>query len=156
MRLGEYLLTVAVLSCAVGVLEYLYYPSRARDAAAICASVILVHALLSPVLSFAASLSDGSPIIEVLPPTDIPFEDAYKETAEEAFGEGIRKLVCANYGLSAEDVSVSVEGFDITEMTAKRVKVTLSGTASLSDHRGMEAYLNGLSLGKCEVRIRIG
>ena len=156
MRLGEYLLTVAVLSCAVGVLEYLYYPSRARDAAAICASVILIHALLSPVLSFASSLPDGLPPLDTLVPSDIPFDDTYEKTAEEAFREGIRKFVCANYGLSAEDVSVSVEGFDITKMTAKRVKVTLSGTASLSDHRGMEAYLNGLSLGECEVRIRIG
>lgn len=154
--MGEYLLCVTAISITVGVLEYLYYPSKSKDAAKVCASVILIHALLSPVLSFAASLPEGLPSFDTQVPSDIPLDDTFKKTAEVAFKEGIIKLLCASYGLDAEDISVSVEGFEVTEMSARRVKVTLSGAAALSDHRGMEEYLNGLSLGECEVRIRIG
>ena len=152
----NYLLTVAALSCAVGVIEYLFYPSKAKEAARICSAVILVHALLSPVLSFAASLSEGLPSFDLQPPTDIPFEDTYEKTAEDAFKEGICKLLCANYGLKPENVSVFTEGFEVSTMKAQRIIILLRGEAALCDHRGMEAYLDSLSIGACEVRIRIG
>ena len=156
MLLGEYLLTVAFVSSVVGVLEFLFYPSAGKEAARLCAAVVIIHAFLSPVLSFAASFPEGTDIFGDLEQPDIPFEDSYSEVAEEAFLEGICKLLCSRYGLDAEHVSVSAESFDVKEMRARRVTVLLSGTAALADYRGIEAYLNGLSLGNCEVRIRIG
>ena len=154
--MADYLWTVALASLFIGVLEYLCYPSKTKDAARLFASVVLIYSLLSPVLVFASSLGDGIPPFEIEEPSDIPLGGTYEKVAEEAFKEGICKLLYTNYGVEAEDTAVSVEGFQLDEMKARRIVIVLSGKAALSDRRGMEQYLNGLGLGECEVRIRIG
>lgn len=155
MRLPSYLFSVAVASFVVGILEFLSYSSKTKESARLCASVILIHALLTPVLSFAASISD-SPSFDFSIPGDIPYDDAYEKTAKDAFKDGISKLICSKYELKPENVTVSVRGFNVSELRAEEIVVLLSGSAALSDARGIESYLNGLSLGKCEVKIRIG
>ena len=155
MPLPDYLISVAVAAFVVGILEFLSYSSKAKESARLCAAVILIHALLTPVLSFAASISD-SPSIDLQVPGDIPYDSVYEETAKDAFKDGICKLLCSKYELDQENVTVFVSGFDVSKMCAEQIVVLLSGSAVLSDARGMESYLNGLSLGNCEVRIRIG
>ena len=154
--MGEYLITVAFVSSAVGVLEFLFYRSRGGGAARFCACVILTHAIIAPALSLAASLPDRVPLLEDVEMPDIPHGDTFGQIAEEGFEEGVCKLLCANFGFDEENVSASAVGFEPSEMRAERIVVLLSGSAALSDYKSVEAYLNGLSIGNCEVRIRIG
>ncbi len=154
--MADYLWTVALASLFIGVLEYLCYPSKTKDAARLFASVVLIHSLLSPVLVFAAAFSDGIPSFEIEEPSDLPLGGTYEEVAEDAFIEGICKLLYTKYEIKAEDATVSVDGFRLDEMKARRIVIVLSGKAAFSDHRGIEQYLNGLDLGECEVRVRIG
>ena len=156
MRLRDYFLTVVLASSVIGILEFLCYPSKAKDAARIFASVVLIHALLSPILAFAGEIKDGMPSFDIDPSPDTEFGETYEKVAKEAFEEGICKLLYTEYSLDGQNVEVHAEGFKLTEIRADRITVILSGKGALADHRGMEEYLDGLRLGDFEVRIRIG
>lgn len=154
--MADYLWTVALASLFIGVMEYLCYPSKTKDAARLFAAFVLIHSLLSPILLFASTLSDGIPQFEFEDPSDHPLDGTYERVAREAFQEGICKLLYTKYGIDTQDAAISVDGFRVDEMKARRIVIVLSGKATLADHRGIEEYIDGLGLGDCEVRIRIG
>jgi hypothetical protein len=155
MPLSDYLITVALISVTVGILDYLSYPSKMREAVRIFASVIIIYALITPVLTFVNRIPDNGNLGIQLP-SELPNNGTYETVAKQAFENGICKLLYTKYGIDDEDVSVSAQGFDVREMRAERIVVILSGRAALVDYRGVEEYISGLSLGNCEVKIRIG
>ena len=152
----DYFLTVVLAAAVIGILDFLSYPSKVKDAARIFTSVVLVHALLSPILVFAGEINDGMPSFDFDLSTETELDGTYENVAKEAFEKGICKLLYTEYGLEEQSVEIYAEGFKLIDMRADRISVILSGKGALADHRGIEEYLDGLGLGDFEVRIRIG
>lgn len=152
----DYLASIAVASCLVGILEYLSYSERTKSVVRLCASILLLHAVLTPVLGLCSSLKDGS----FAPDFGIVGEEIsggeYEAVAEEAFCEGICKLLYTKFGVKSENALVRAEGFDFEKMRAERITVILSGAGALADQRAIREYISELGLGECEVIIRIG
>ena len=153
--MAEYIGTLVFVAMAVGILEFLSYGARSRKTARLCASVLLIHSVLTPLLGAALSLGEGD--------IDLDFDcgegyiqGEYESAAETAFGEGIYRLLVSEYGIKREDASVNVYGFDFEKMRAERIVIILSGAGALADRRTIAQYITESGLGECEVRIRIG
>lgn len=117
--------------------------------------IILLFAVISP----AVSLVNGAAELDIDGLLgsygDTGGENLYEQTAEEAFCDGIERLVCDEYSLSDDDVEVRVFGFDVTKMYADKIKIILSGSASYADSRAISAYVRECGLGDCEAELEI-
>ena len=114
-----------------------------------------------PVVAFVSDIADGMLRLEIDEIVDglggsVTEDGEYKRVAEEAFSEGIRRLVADRYGISTDKVEVYVFGYDFENMRADKIKVVMRGAAGLKDLRLVEEYLNGLNMGECEVRSDFG
>ena len=159
--MAEYFVSVTVISAFLGLLSYLSYPTVSDKTVKFASSVLLLYTVAMPIGAFVSDLSDGSVKIEIDEIIDglgeTVIEDAeYKKVAEEAFREGIEKLIRDKYGVGSNMMDVYIYGYDFENMSAERITVIMKGTAVLKDFRLIEDYLNGLNLGKCEVKSQIG
>ncbi len=151
--MGEYLLSVVVMSAFVGVIDYFSYPSGTQKTVKASAALILIYTVIVPVLSIASSLGeirdDFMDIFEV----EVDTEGEYLKVSEEAFCEGVRELVASEFSIPKSDVRVSAFGFDFSQMRAKTIKITLFKEAFFADWRGIQQYIKGLGIGDCEVNV---
>ncbi len=117
--------------------------------------IILLSAVITPAISLACEIADFD-IDAILDSSETEGgENVYEQTAEDAFCRGVEKLICDEYSLSADNVEVRVFGFDITRMCAAKIKIILSGSASLADSRAICAYVRECGLGDCEAELEI-
>lgn len=117
------------------------------------------------VLLFYTVLLPLAPLVEELDPDEI-FEnirlegdfgdEEYEKVAEEAFCDGIRSLICEEYGVLEDEVRVAILGFDFKNMTAERIRITLLGRASLKDYKAIERYVESFGEWECDAEIEIG
>lgn len=143
------------MSALLGIISYLSYQDGSDSTMRLAASVLLIYTALTPVMSFISDGKGGK--IDAIFESDIGqnFDggEEYIEVAEDAFKDGISKLIFTKYGVNEEDSEIFVFGFDFEKMRAERICVVLRGVGALSDLRGIESYINGLGLGKCEVTV---
>ena len=92
------------------------------------------------------SVTDGNYEIEADP----------SAVAEEAFADGIKTAIADKFLLNKEDISLKIKDFDMKSMRCAEIVIFLSGSAVLSDYRGIEAYINSLGMGECRVEIQLG
>ena len=120
-------------------------------------SLLLLYTVASPIVTVIADIGDISidSIVESAPEPDTDDPEYYK-VAEEAFCEGIRKMVCESHSIGADDVAVYAFDFDFKSMSAKTIKIILSGSAAYADARGIAATVSDAGLGECEVELEIG
>ena len=159
--MGEYLGAVVVTSAVLGLLSYISYPSESEKTVKFAASVLLLYTALTPLLSFAGRVVEGGyesleDIIEDLGGVSYESDEEYKAVAEQAFKEGIFKLLSTKYSVSEESADVFVYGFDFQEMRAEKIKILLYGNGVTADFRAIENYITESGLGFCEVNVRIG
>lgn len=113
--------------------------------------IILLSSLLAPTLGMIGGLADIT--------LDIPYygEEGYGdpvgEVAGEAFCDGVRVLVCEEFGLTYGHVSVRTSGFRMSDMSAEKIYITLRGTAALADSRAISEYVSVRMGCECEVNI---
>lgn len=158
MYLGEYLGAVVVMSAILGVISYVSYPSASEKTVKFAATVLLLYTALTPIMSFALKVTDGS-LDGYFDGLDVekPQENGeYLEVAEEAFKEGIYKLLFTRYGIKEEEAEIFIFGFDFRNMRAERIKILLYEGGALADFRGIESYITESGLGECEVNIKVG
>ena len=119
-------------------------------------SLLLLYTVASPIVTVIADIGDISidSIVESAPEPDTDDPEYYK-VAEEAFCEGIRKMVCDSHSVNAGDVAVYAFGFDFKSMSAQTIKIILSGSAVYADARGIAAEVSDAGLGECEVELEI-
>ena len=89
-----------------------------------------------------------------IPETSLQQQDAegLSGVMEAAFCEGILRAVSERFSISAEEISVSTEGFSYSEMKAEKIRILLTGKARRADLRGIRQYVEE-NYGKCEVEI---
>ncbi len=149
----EYALSLFATCALLGALSLIVYKKDGDATERFGMGVLLAAALILPLPGIIGavgdSLSGGLPSVEI-------GEGEYLAVAEEAFSEGIRRAVCQKFSLAEDSVEVKVTGFILSEMRAEKIKITLSGVAALADYKAIESYLEGQSLGECEVRLDVG
>ena len=158
MYLAEYLGAVVVMSALLGMISYVSYPSGSERAVKFASSVLLLFTALTPILGFAADIQDLADKDITIDLGDVSngADKEYAKVAEEAFKDGISKLLFTKYGIEEGEADVYIYGFDFEKMKAERIKILLTEKSVFSDYRGIEEYLTESGLGECEVNVRIG
>ena len=159
--MAEYFVSVTVVSAFLGLLSYLSYPSASDKTVRFASSVLLLYTVAMPIGTLISGISDGSVKTEIdgiidSAGSNVTDSGEYKKVAEEAFREGIKKLITDKYGVSGDKVDVYVFGYDFENMRADKINVVMKGKAALKDFHAIEDYLNGLNMGKCEVKSEFG
>jgi hypothetical protein len=148
--------STAITACVfISVALGLAHP-RMRSVTALGAGVLIICVILLPLVDIFSDFDINSTLDGLV--NDMKYEDMSDDAIELAFEQGIAEAVAERYGTDRAHVSVAVDGFDMSALTAERIYVTLSGKAALLDYKSIEAWLvdeftNG---GECEVRIRLG
>ena len=152
----EYFISIIFMSFAAGLASFVSYPSAMEKCAKAAISLLVMFVVITPLLSLVGSIGDidFDELKENIITED--GEGEYIKTAEKAFELGIKRLLSDKYGLSEDEVSVFIIGFDFEKMRAEKIKITLSGRAALSDYRSIEEYVEKNNLGECEVNISLG
>lgn len=158
MHLDNYVISVVVMSAILGFTSYAAYPGSASGATKFAASVLLLYVAVMPIGAIFTSIRDGTfDSLDALPEMpQIEENGEYLEAAEEAFREGISKLLFTKYGINPENATVKTEGFDFRNMRCERILITLRGSGTLADFRGIEEYISESGLGECEVSASFG
>ncbi len=157
MSLGEYFVPLIIISALVGIMSHLSYRGASDRVLRFAVSVLVLYTALFPVLGVVGELSstDFESIFEDIRSETDSGSAEYIKVSEEAFKEGICKLLVTKYNIKSENIRIYVFGFDFEKMRAEQVKILLSGKSALADTRRIEEYLNSLSLGKFEVNIEL-
>ena len=117
-----------------------------------------MYTALTPILSFVSGVT-GSELKDYIggfEQNGAQTDGEYAVVAEQAFKEGISKLLFTKYGIEEENADIYVFGFDFERMCAEKIKIVLSHKSAFSDFRGIEDYITESGLGECEVNIKIG
>ena len=156
--MGEYLVPVVVMSAVLGMISFLSYPSPSEKTVKFATTVLILYTALTPLFSFVSNLSGNSikDYIGNLEYGGAESDGEYAKVAEEAFKEGICKLLYTKYGIDKNSAEVHVFGFDFKNMRAERIKILLYNKGAFSDFRAIEEYITEQGLGLCEVNIQIG
>lgn len=152
--MGSYLISIVVMTAFVGLISYISYPGVSEKAIRVVSAVLLIYTVALPIVSFSGRLSDGDflgGISDSFPGDAELGEETYIEVAKAAFADGICEMIYSKYGIKKENIKVYVFDLDFERMVAGKIKIVLTGKSALSDWRGIEQYINGSGLGKCEV-----
>ena len=152
--LREYFIGVMLLITLISVALAVVHP-RQKSATVFAAGVILICAVMLPIVDIIKGYGGNFNIDEYLNLTE-DYQSA--DMVEAAFEEGIRLYIADEYRVDAGDVTVRVDGFDLSSLRAERIYVTLSGKAALLDYKSIEEELirEFTQDGECEVSVRIG
>lgn len=154
----EYITSVIAACAIVALGGFISYSDEGGTSRAMrsALSLLLLYTVASPVVSVVSNLGDVTldSIVEYEPPVDTSDPEYYR-VAEQAFCEGIQKMVCEQYAISAEDIEVCAFDFDFKSMSARKIKIILSGDAVYADSRGISATVSDAGLGECEVELEL-
>lgn len=145
------LIFVSFVALALG----LAHP-KLKSATSFCAGVLLICAIMLPLVDIFKDF-DNEYFIEQLI-KDTQYEAYTDDVIESAFEDGVRKYISDKHRIDEKCVAVMADGFDMEKMTAKRIYVTLSGMAALSDYKSIEEEIRRefTDEGECEVSVKIG
>lgn len=118
-------------------------------------AVLLFYTVVIPLVPLVKDF-DPTEFFENIKLESIEGGEEYEEIAEEAFCDGIRRIVCERYAIGEENVRVAAEDFDFKNMTAEKIRITLSGRASFKDYKAIELYVESFGGWECDVKIEIG
>lgn len=150
----EYLIAVVLITALVALCSHFLSGTDAAGYGRLSLGIVLLWAVLSPLVSLLSAL----PALPSLPELSVPETDTplYEQYAEEGFCEGLALAVEERFGISAEQISVRAEGFDVMKMRAQRIYILLRGKAVFADSAAIAAFVEDEGLGECEVEIEIG
>lgn len=154
MYLSEYCALVVLVSGLVSFLELISYSGGKEKGERLAVSVILIYLVISPLVPLVESAKDFD-ISEILKEEQTLSGGAYLDVGENAFRDGIGKLLFEKWGIEENESVISVIGFDFNSMRAERIIITLLSKGVFSDFHEIESYIEKMGLGKCEVRYAV-
>ncbi len=152
--MSEYFASVVLISSLVAFFELFSYSGGEEKGEKLAVSVIMIYLIISPLLPIVEGLSDFD-ISEITSAGEELEDGAYLDVGEEAFREGIAKLLSEKWGLEKNKTVVTVVGFDFNQMKAERIIITLLSKGITVDFHEIEAYIEEAGLGECEVKYAI-
>ena len=152
----EYVLGLVAISSIVGICSFISYGDAEDKYLKIASSLLIVYSIALPVVTLVKDAFRYDFYVDL---PDI-VADSINDTqlsgdAEAAFCEGIKEYICADFSLSADEVSVKAFGFDVINMRAEKIKVILRGKALLADNRAIAEEIEAGGLGECEVELSV-
>ena len=152
--LNGYFAGVITLVIFAAVLLEITHP-HLKAVTGIGVGAVVICAVLLPLVGIIQDIDLDNVLDDIYDGIDY---DATDSAIELAFEDAVVQYVADEYGVPSECVSVRVDGFDISTLTAQRIYVTLSGKAVLIDYKRMEEELSArfTECGECEVSISIG
>ena len=152
--MSEYFAAVVLISSLAAFFELFSYSGGEEKGEKFAISVIMIYLVISPIAPLFEGLSDFD-ISEFLESEEAISGGAYLEVSEDAFREGIEKLLIEKWGLEKNKTAVAVIGFDFNKMKAERIIIRLLSNGAAVDFREIEAYIEEAGLGECEVEYAI-
>ena len=131
----DYLTTLLLVSAVTAVLSVLPSEGPVKKAAALALSLSVLSAVVLPLPSLLAGRDgDLSDLLAELRGETVAGSDWLKNETLSATAEGIREHLCREYGLSSDELTVTVEG-DLIDNTVILARVTLwlTGRAAAAD-----------------------
>lgn len=154
--MAEGIFALLAFSVSIGVATLLAYNENGRKMIAFTGGVLFFFLLTSQITGLVGELSDfdiGEYMEEIK--TDFKIEGEYEAVAEEAFCDGIARLLHEEFEIDKNDVKITAQGFSFETMSATRVKILLLGKAIFKDYRRIEERLNTLGIGSFSVEVNI-
>ena len=153
--LKEYFEGVMILASFVALVVGVSHP-RLKSATNFSAGVLIMCAILLPLVGIIKDIDKKYSIDDLF--SVIEYEDTTDGAIELAFEEGIALYIVDKYDVKSEDVLVMADGFDIENMRAERIYITLSSRAALLDYKKIEEEIAKEFTygGECEVSLEIG
>ena len=138
------------LAAVVAIASAISYDGERASYMRFLLGAVLVSGICLPVLNFVRdfSLSDYT--------VDVGEGDASavsRETLAASFCDAIERAVAEEFSLDSESVSVTCRGFDLGTCSAEKITVLLTGSAALSDIRGIRNFCEEISSADAEVKI---
>ena len=152
--LSEYFTTIVVISSLLGFFELFSHSGGEDKGERLASSVIVLYLIIAPLLPIVEGLSDFD-FSDLSGEVGALTGGAYVEVSEDAFREGIERLLFDKWGLDESAAVVSVFGFDFNEMKAELIMIKLLSRGASVDFREIEAYIEKSGLGECEVEYAI-
>ena len=149
-----YLISVLLICALVSLASHFLCETAAARYGRLALAVVLLWAVISPLSDLISGLSEFPSLPDF--PAEEGVDPLYEARAREAFCEGVCAAVCEKFSLSASDVSVRAEGFDVQAMRAEKIFVLLKSKGIFSDSFAIAAFVEAEGLGECEVEIEIG
>ena len=149
----EYMTSVFAVSALLSILSLVAYRSSLESVRRLAFGMILLSVVAAPAVKGISELSGLDPDM-LIPKFELDSDSA--ELYETAFAEGVADAVCEKFELVRSEVRVLADGFSSEDWRARKIRVILSGRASLADVSGIERFINRLDIGECEVEIEIG
>lgn len=152
--MSGWLLGLLPLAALVAAVSFLAYGEGEHSAT--------VRFALSAILLSAAVLSAVGAAGELLPQLPGTGEGSLPETGEvtdpqqvaaSALAAGLHTAVCEHFSLREEEVTLTLDGFVLSEMRAARVTVLLCGRAALADAPAIRRFVEEKNGGVCHVDI---
>lgn len=151
--MNEYTLSVFAICAICGLMSLLCYGSGTAEKTAV--GIVSAFIIISPLVTAVRNI-DIDKALDLLTGGSYETDADCSAVAEEAFAKGIGQAVADKFSLDKEDIRVKIIDFNMETMSARQIKISLSGTAALADYRGIESYVNSLEMGECRVEIEIG
>lgn len=134
--LRSYFALMLFLCLAAGLSGALLH-EHAKDISLFAIGVIFLSSLASPLMSV---ISEAGEIPLPDNETAIP-SGGISDTIEESFVLGVERYIASEWGLSREDVSVSIGSFSALDVRAGKLSVELSRAGVFIDTRSMREEL---------------
>ena len=150
----EYAVSIFVFSAMLGILSLLVYRAGEDRVSRFAFAVLLLYTVAAPLGTVIEEIGGGLDF-ESGDFSAEEFGDDYKKVAEDAFAEGIRRLICQEFSLSDSHVDVHISGFDFENMRAEKIKIILSPACAFADPGQIERLIDREGLGKCEVSFEV-
>ena len=149
----EYAVSIFVFSAILGILSLLVYRAGEDRVSRFAFAVLLLYTVATPLGAVIEEIGGLRFDMEDFSPEELG--DDYKKVAEDAFAEGIRRLICEELSLSEKHVDVHISGFDFENMRAEKIKVILSAACAFADPGRIQEVVEREGLGKCEVSFEV-
>ena len=151
--MSQYYISIFAICLVGGVASLLSYGSGRAEKVAV--GIVTLYVIVSPIVGYISEF-DADKWLDSIKNEDTNISEEYSSVIEDAFGEGIALAISEEFSISKDDIRVRLYGFDSEKMQAEKIKIVLSGRASMSDYKAVERYIDSLNLGECDVEIEIG
>ena len=151
--MSQYYISIFAICLVGGLASLLSYGSGRAEKLAV--GIVTLYVIVSPIVGYISEF-DADKWLDSIKNEGTNISEEYSSVIEDAFGEGISLAISEEFSISKDDIRVRLYGFDSEKMQAEKIKIVLSGRASMSDYKAVERYIDSLNLGECDVEIEIG
>ena len=150
----EYAVSIFVFSAILGVLAFLVYREGSERTSRFAFLVLLLYTVSAPLPGIFGEL-DGA--FDISPEDFVADEMGadYLRVAEEAFCDGVKRLIADEFSLKEDSFDVHIYGFEFEKMKAEKIKVILTPSCAFTDTARLARFVDAYGIGICEVCFEI-